>query len=54
MPVLKSLSFTVIPKAGNDPVQLRRAKFVSKPACCLVVACLPVHLDPSLDGPDVV
>jgi Family of unknown function (DUF6641) len=30
MPVLKSLSFTVIPKTGNDPVQLRRAKFVSK------------------------
>ena len=30
MPVLKSLSFTAIPKAGNDPVQTRRAKFVSK------------------------
>jgi hypothetical protein len=30
MPVLKSLSFTSLPKAGNDPVQLRRAKFVGK------------------------
>src|SRR5258707_5706460 len=30
MPVLKSLSFTALPKTGNDPVQLRRAKFVSK------------------------
>jgi hypothetical protein len=30
MPVLKSLSFTAIPKSGNDPVQARRAKFVSK------------------------
>jgi hypothetical protein len=26
MPVLKSLSFTALPKAGNDPVQMRRAK----------------------------
>ena len=30
MPVLKSLSFTAIPKTGNDPVQMRRAKFVAK------------------------
>ena len=30
MPVLKSLWFTAIPKAGNDPVQARRAKFVAK------------------------
>ena len=30
MPVLKTLSFIPFPKAGNDPVQLRRAKFVSK------------------------
>jgi hypothetical protein len=30
MPVLKSLSFTALPKNGNDPVQARRAKFVSK------------------------
>jgi hypothetical protein len=30
MPVLKSLSFTSLPKTGNDPVQLRRTKFVSK------------------------
>src|SRR5450755_1083181 len=30
MPVLKSLSFTALPKAGNDPVQQRRAKFVAK------------------------
>jgi hypothetical protein len=30
MPVLKSLSFTAIPKTGNDPVQGRRAKFVSR------------------------
>jgi hypothetical protein len=30
MPVLKSLSFTALPKTGNDPIQMRRAKFVSK------------------------
>jgi hypothetical protein len=30
MPVLKSLSFTALPKNGNDPVQARRAKFVAK------------------------
>src|SRR4029077_16421255 len=30
MPVLKSLSFTALPKSGNDPVQTRRAKFASK------------------------
>jgi hypothetical protein len=30
MPVLKSLSFTALPKSGNDPVQARRAKFAAK------------------------
>ncbi len=30
MPVLKSLSFTTLPKQVNDPVQSRRAKFVAK------------------------
>jgi hypothetical protein len=30
MPVLKSLSFTALLKTGNDPVQIRRAKFVAK------------------------
>jgi hypothetical protein len=30
MPVLKSLSFTALPKSGNDPVQARRAKFVER------------------------
>jgi hypothetical protein len=30
MPVLKSLSFTALPKTGNDPVHARRAKFVAK------------------------
>src|ERR1700753_858073 len=30
MPVLKSLSFTRLPKTGSDPVQTRRAKFVAK------------------------
>ena len=30
MPVLKSLSFTALPKTANDPVQQRRAKFVAK------------------------
>ena len=30
MPVLKSLSFTALPKSGNDPVQMRRAKFAAK------------------------
>ena len=29
MAVLKSLSFTAMPKALNDPVQLRRAKLVT-------------------------
>ncbi|MHC2423310.1 hypothetical protein ACVII1_006314 [Bradyrhizobium elkanii] len=30
MPILKSLSFTALPKAGNDPVQMRRAKFIAR------------------------
>jgi hypothetical protein len=30
MPVLKSLSFTVLPKPSNDVVQIRRANFVAK------------------------
>ena len=30
MPVLKSLSFTALPKATNDPVQQRRTKFITK------------------------
>ena len=30
MPVLKSLSFTTLPKSTNDPVQQRRAKFVAR------------------------
>ena len=30
MPILKSLSFTALPKTRNDPVQTRRAKFVAK------------------------
>ena len=30
MPVLKSLSFTALPKTANDPVQMRRAKFVAR------------------------
>ena len=30
MPVLKSLSFTALPKNVNDPVQARRTKFVAK------------------------
>jgi hypothetical protein len=30
MPVLKSLSFTALPKSNSDPAQLRRAKFVEK------------------------
>jgi hypothetical protein len=30
MPVLKSLSFTALPKPNNDPVQQRRTKFISK------------------------
>ena len=30
MPVLKSLSFTALPKVGNNPVQMRRAKFITK------------------------
>lgn len=30
MPVLKSLSFTALPKNTNDPVHIRRAKFIAK------------------------
>lgn len=30
MPVLKSLSFTALPKSNNDPVQQRRTKFITK------------------------
>jgi hypothetical protein len=30
MPVLKSLSFTALPKTTNDPVQQRRANFVAE------------------------
>jgi hypothetical protein len=30
MPVLKSLSFTALPKSGNDPIQMRRTKFIAK------------------------
>lgn len=30
MPILKSLSFTALPKAANDPVQMRRTKFITK------------------------
>jgi hypothetical protein len=30
MPVLKSLSFTVLPKTRYDPVQIRRTNFVAK------------------------
>ena len=30
MPVLKSLSFTALPKSTNDPIQQRRTKFITK------------------------
>lgn len=30
MPVLKSLSFTAMPKTAGDPVNMRRAKFIEK------------------------
>lgn len=30
MPVLKSLSFTAMPKSSSDPIHIRRAKFVAK------------------------
>lgn len=30
MPVLKSLSFTAVPKTTGDPVNMRRAKFIEK------------------------
>jgi len=30
MPVLKSLSFTAMPKSASDPVHIRRAKFFAK------------------------
>jgi hypothetical protein len=38
MPVLKSLSFTALPKSGNDPVQTRRANRNDREAAegCLI------------------
>ena len=30
MPALKSLSFTALPKNANDPVQMRRTKFIAR------------------------
>lgn len=30
MPILKSLSFTALPKSANDPVHMRRAKFIAR------------------------
>lgn len=30
MPVLKSFSFTAVPKTSGDPVNMRRAKFIEK------------------------
>jgi len=30
MPVLKSLSFTALPKPANDPVHIRRAKLIAR------------------------
>ncbi|MDA9415108.1 hypothetical protein XI04_09000 [Bradyrhizobium sp. CCBAU 11430] len=30
MPILKSLSFTALPKVASDPVHMRRTKFITK------------------------
>jgi hypothetical protein len=30
MPVLKPLSFTALPKNANDPIQMRRTKFIAR------------------------
>ena len=30
MPVVKSLSFTAMPKSASDPIHIRRAKFIDK------------------------
>jgi hypothetical protein len=30
MPALKSLSFTALPKSGNEPVHMRRVKFAAR------------------------
>jgi hypothetical protein len=51
MPVLKSLSFTALPKAGSDPVQARRAKFVSKLEEQKQLLKDPNHIRTSGDGP---
>ncbi len=48
MPFLKSLSFTALPKSGNDPIQTRRAKFVAK---LEEQKLLPTTSGPSSDGP---
>ena len=50
MPILKSLSFTAIPKTG-DPVQARRAKFVTKLEEQKLLLKDPNHVGPSSDGP---
>jgi hypothetical protein len=50
MPVLKSLSFTAIPKTGNDPVQARRAKFVTKLEEQKLLLKDPNHVGQSSDG----
>jgi hypothetical protein len=42
MPVLKSLSFTSVPKRSNDPIILRRAKIVGK-----LEEQLAIHKDPT-------
>jgi hypothetical protein len=51
MPVLTSLSFTALPKADNDPVQARRAKFVSKLEEQKQLLKDPNHIRTSSDGP---
>jgi hypothetical protein len=51
MPVLKSLSFTAIPKTGNDPVQYRRANFVTKLEEQKLLLKDPTTSGPSSDGP---
>lgn len=44
MPILKSLSFTALPKAGNDPVQMRRTKFITKLEEQKLLLSDPTHL----------
>jgi hypothetical protein len=51
MPILKSLSFIVRPKPGNDPVQTRWTKFITKLEEQKLLPTDPNHAGPYSAGP---